>query len=303
MIFKKNRRISVLLAVLILFFSPPAVLFPLVQTESIYTIPDGGVEILLGDGMQLGTEKFNEMKIGVGLGILTDLSMWFHFSYLTHNTANPAKGAIGDGLFRLKYYMGDYARRTLHLVLLASWRIPAGNNAYHSSEWKTATFGNNEMTVGIAGRYDLMPSWFVHSMITYTFRQEHGENFYGGFNLNPTESETYKSLLGLNPFVDGSFLYYSRLRNDYITMTAGISSDKWYPVIPACELRWSTTIARGGVTRYPITPYGIDPLVFSADVRYFFNRRFYAGCYCAVNVLPGNDGTIVLPGFSCGFEF
>ena len=298
-----DKRTGVIIIALVLFLSAARPVLALVLNENVYTIPDGGAELLLGDSLPAGSHIYNSINAGVGLGIFTDFSVWFRFSYLSCDNPNPFEGSAGDGIVHMRYYLGDYAQNRLHMVLFSTLRVPAGNNAYTSDRWKNVSFGNNEISAGTAARYDFLPSWFIHAMFSYTFRQDRVEDFYGGFYLNPLKGETWKSLFGLNPMRNGSFLHYKHLKNDYITMGLGLSTDRLFPFIPACEARWSITTAGESVKRYPVPPFGVDPLVFSVEGRYFFSRRFYAGCYCAANVLSRTDGTVFMPGFSLGLEF
>ena len=256
-------------------------------TETIYTIPESGVELVFHEEYVNVDSFYRKEHIELGFGLVTDLTIWFKFDYLHNGAMEMSQGEVGDLFLKLWYYIGDYCNDMFHMGWFSELRFPTGKNAYTTREWRNLALGNYEITLGLVCQIDLIEKIFMHVNVLYTFRQGRNENFYGGFFLNPVDEETYSKLFGLNPFADDTFLSYERLKNDYITLAVALNTDVIYPFVPYVELYGSFRPFQGSIEtdNIPIEGAGVNAFLIGAGIRYFFLRAVYLGIYAVVNPL------------------
>jgi len=295
---------SAIVTALILFFALFRSVFPFSLTKTVNTVPEQGIEFYLKEEFYDLGGIYRKDRAGLGIGLLKDLTLWFEFQYLTKGFV-PDKSETGDFFLSFWYYLNDYIGGRVHLGLLFDFRIPTGRNAYSSEEWRNLSFGNNELRIGPVMRIDCADSFFVHLNLFYTFRQGENEDFYGGLYINPVNATTYTSVCGLNPFSRDAFLYSERLKNDYITVSCGINTNHAYPFIPFFECHYSYRLYRGTIEteKIPVEGAGIDPLLLSAGVRYFFSRRAYFGAFFVINPLWQENYIKSITGFDFSLLF
>ncbi|HSA14577.1 MAG TPA: hypothetical protein P5346_07525 [Spirochaetota bacterium] len=285
---KRRKRLkSALFAALFLFPLFSTALYSLPLTETVYTIPEGGVELAFHEEYVNVSHFYRKEHIELGFGVLTDFSLWFRFDLLHGEAFEMDRAEIGDLSLKLWYYIGDYFNDVMHIGMLFRFRFPTGKDAYIYPEWRNLCLGNHEITLGPSARFDLDKTVFFHANIFFTFRQARNEDFYGGFYLNPVNEETYVKLFGLNPFAEGTFLSGERLKNDYFTLSLAVNTNVIHPFIPYVELYGAFRPYRGKITAsgIPIEAAGVDSFLISAGLRYFFLRAVYLGIYFVVNPL------------------
>lgn len=305
---KKTERLkSAIVVALFLFLFFSSDLYSLPLTETVYTIPEGGVEIAFREEYPNITHFYRKEHIELGFGVLPNLSLWFKFDFLHSAAFEMDRGEVGDLFFKFWYYIGDYFNDVMHIGMMVRFRFPTGKDAYNYAEWRNLAFGNHEITLGPAARFDLKNMVFFHVNIFYTFRQAENENFYGGFYINPVNADTYVKLFGLNPFSEDTFLSWERLKNDYFTLSLAVNTNKIYPFMPYVELYGSFRPYQGSIEAddIPIECAAYDTFLVSAGVRYFFMRSLYLGIYVVVNPLmdiqPGYIRNIIGVDFSYQF--
>ena len=275
-------------------------------TETIYIIPENEVELSLREQVVDVERYYRRDRIGAGLGILPSVSLWIEFTYCTQDVIPGGKSEIGDLFLTSKFYIGDYWASRLHSCFLLRIRIPTGQSAYSSEEWRNLSLGKNEMTIGPIFQLDFLDPLFIHFNLLYTFREGEGEDFYGGFYLNIFKGETWQKLFGLNPWGEDTFLETGRLINDYISLSIAVNTDIIYPVVPffECYTSFRVSGSAGSLDDLPIEALGINPvLLLSAGARYFFTESVYGGMYCIVNPLWQKDFIKIIYGMELSFQF
>jgi len=296
--------ISAAVMALILFIFPAHLFAALPLTETLYFIPDGEIELFFRGEVHRVNRDFRVEHPGIGIGILPDCTVWFHFMYL-HDDASEWEGEAGDSFLKVLCHAGDYFHDRVHAGVMVRFRFPTGRSAFSSDAWQNLSLGRNEVRAGPVVKFDLPGSFYLHTSLFYTFRQAGGEDFYGGFSFNPAQSETYRRLFGLNPFEDGTFLSRDRLENDFISISICMNTGTIYPFIPFVELYTSRRFYRGEVacSSVPVEGCGIDPLLVCAGSRYFFSRAVYAGAYVIYNPVGESDYTRWVSGLEVSLQF
>lgn len=297
---KKTVTISAVILALISFPLTAEKSSAMPLTESIYTIPEGSIDISFSEEIIRIDNNFRKETYSLGIGALPDLSVWYVFEYL-HNGIGKSENKFGDSFLKIWYYIGDF-KEILHTGFLFQFRIPSGVNAYTEPEWRNVSFGNNELKAGPVFKIDIANILYMHINLFYVFRQSPNENFYGGFYFNPAEKETYTKILGLNPYADGTFLEKARLKNDYIINSVAVNTEFFYPLIPFIEIYFSYRTYKKQNIEYdhmPIEGSGINPLFLSIGGKYFFSEITYLGVYYIHN--PKKEKKFIKDIF--GFDF
>lgn len=254
-------------------------------TETIYSIPEGEIEFSLQDQLYWLNNKYRVDQVGLGFGILPNLSLWFYSQFLNEGIPESTHSSIGDTFIKLMYYIKGTPDDSLHLGFMLKFRIPTGEDTYSLGRWRPVSFGNDEVKAGPVILYSLKNIFNLHLNILYLFREGAHEDFYGGFRLKLGKGETYKKIFGLNPFTEDSFLEKKRLRNDFIIISTAVNTGRLYPLIPYVEFQWSRRISPAGlpVNEPPISPMNKSPVLESVGMRYFFTGTAYAGIYSVLN--------------------
>jgi hypothetical protein len=271
---------------LIFFYSAEKSEASLPLTETIYSLLEDEIEFGLKQEV-IQTEKFYRTDVvGLGFGILANLSAWMRFQYMHDGILKSKKGDVGDFQVKLKYYIGDYMGDSIHAGFLFFFRFPSGRNAYVSQEWRNLALGKNEFRLGPYFQFDLPWSVFLHLNSFFTFREGKSENFYGGFYINIFEKETWVKAFGFNPNKEGTFFNRKRLGNDYFTFSLAVNTDRLLPFVPFAEVYGSVRPGKcdSDTNALRIEAAGVNPvLLLSGGIRYFFSRFTYLGLYGVFN--------------------
>jgi hypothetical protein len=273
-------------------------------TETINTIPEGEVELIFrAEYLKKDISDYRRESYGLGLGILPQLSMWYSLHYIHQEAIKSQKNELGDTFLRIWYYIDDYFNDTLHLGFLTIFRLPTGKNAYEEEEWQNISFGNNELKVGPVFQLDLARVFF-HINTLYVFREGEGEKFYDGIYINPLKKETYQKVFGLNFKSGDTFLEEERLKNDYIIISLAVNTDILYPVIPYFGFYYSSRLSRDANTQnIPIEGAGVNPVLVSLGLRYFFSESLYAGFYSIISLIRESNYVNEIYGFDFSLQF
>ena len=280
---------GVILMTLVLFSGIEKSYASMPLTETIYTLPVGNIELNLSEEFCQVNDFYMRESLNLGVGVFNNFSVWLKMHFLHGGMFSNEKdrNALGDIFLKLWFYIGDYCKDNVHIGIMLKFRFPTGDNAYAEPYWRSLSLGKNEIILGPVMQFDIRQLVFLHLNVFYVFREGEGEDFYGGFYLNPIDEDTYKKLFGFNPFEDGAFMSYKRLRNDYIMLSFAVNTNVIYPVIPYMEFYYSVRLYRGKISTgsIPIEGAGIDPFLISMGLRYFFNRAGYIGLYVIQNPL------------------
>ena len=253
-------------------------------TETIYTIPEDGIEILLHEEIHKINKHYRKDHIGIGFGILPDFSFWFMFDYLHGGVVKLNQSAMGDTFLKLWYYTGDWNNDTIHMGLLLQFRFPTGKNAYNNTKWRNLSLGNNEVKLGLVSQFDILKILYTHFNFFYIFRQGNNEDFYAGFEV----------------LADAK-----KFKNDFLSFSIAFNTDLIYPVIPYAEVYGSFRFYRGKIKAddIPIEGAAIDPILISIGLRYFFSNSIFIGFYSILNPLWTENYTKVVYGLDFGVQF
>lgn len=278
---------SVLTGALIVFFLSSHLHGAMPLTSTIYTIPEGEIEIAAAEEIYRINTGLRRETYKLGMGILPRLSIWYSFQYLHRGLIKSDASALGDSFFKVWYYTGNYFNNSLHLGFQINLRIPTGMSAYAGTKWRNLAFGNNELKIGPVLQLDLPAQLYFHLNLFYVFREGEDEGFYEGFSIDLFEKDTYTDIFGLNFESGDAFLAKNRLKNDYAVVSAALNTDIAYPLIIYTEIYLSRRVYekdKDKIDEISIEGSGVNPVFFSAGLRYFFNESVYAGLYYIVNL-------------------
>jgi hypothetical protein len=307
---KKNLKVKGCAIFLALFFYAgfsPFDAFALPLTETVYSIPEDQLEFSLKEEVHHNGNYYTKEQLSIGMGITPNLSIWFLFDYLhLHNPAAYSQNQIGDVYLKVHSYLGDVLNDTIHFSFLILFRFPTGKDAYSDATWRNLSFGNNEITMGPIVKFDIIEKIFLHFNLFYTFRAAPSEDFYGGFHIDPFSAVTWENVFGLNFMSPKAFLYYERLKNDYMTISLAVNTNAIYPVVPFFETNISFRLYRDPIdtSSIMIKAAGSDPALFlSVGANFFITKEIFIGLYAIFSPIPYQNFTSEIYGFNFSIQF
>lgn len=262
-------------------------LYSLPLTKTCYTLPQDMIDMNFREEF-IYTDSVNRKDIfSFDLGIFRNTSAGVEFSLLNYSAMNTGNNRPGDTMVNFWHYFGDFFNGFVDTGLYVVLRVPTGPDAYSDEQCRNLSFGHNELKIGPVFSFNISDSEIIVLNFNYIFREAEGENLYSGINLNPAESNTYKSLFGLNPFYKGSFLEGKNLKNDYISISGSVITSALYPWIFFAELYYSTGLYRDedSVERINIEGDGVNPFLLSLGLKYFFSGYVFLQVSDTVNLM------------------
>lgn len=253
--------------------------FTLPLTRTCYTLTEEKIDLAFNQEL-VYIDNMNRLDNFVfNLGLPADTSFGFDFSII-HNEYSEAGGGIpGDILFNLWHFTGDYYDGTVSSGLSLVVRIPTGPDAYIDEKVRNLSYGHSELTITPAVSFALSKNENLSINLSYTFREGRGEDIYSGFNLNPFDITTYKSVFGLNPYYEDSFFDGKNLKNDYASISAALMTSRLFPWIFFTEIYYSSGLYNNDVDNETgtlnIEGDGVNPLLVSAGLKFFFSDSFF----------------------------
>jgi len=212
--------ISTIFLVLILFSGE---LLSLPLSRTCYTLSEESLELALSSEFITAEQTRRMDRLSLNAGI-TDTTTTGAEIFLLNAAVYGGEQESGDILLNFWHYTGRYLRERLDTGFQVDIRIPSGPDPEKDPEWQHLSEGKSELKAGAVLSYRLYDREICSLNLSYIFRQGDNEDFYGGFRYNPAESETYKSVLGLNPFSRDSFLSTDRMADDYVTAAISLMS-------------------------------------------------------------------------------
>ncbi len=290
-----KQKVSAIGIALILFLTAVNRADALPLTETIYMVPEYAVEIYLRDEVCQTDRWSRKDSIGLGFGATDEFSLWLNFDILSQSAFRINRADIGDLFIKGKFYIGDFARNQVHLGFLISLRFPLAKNAYANEEWRNLALGKYELKMGPFFRFDVLDVFFIHLNMFYTFREGNAEDFWGGFYLNITKSETWEKVFGLNPKAKNTFLNIDRIKNDYLTFSMAWNTNYFYPFVPYIECNGSVRVTGDYINTgdVPIEAARYNTFLMSAGLRYFFMEALYLGVYTVQNPLRASQHNFI----------
>lgn len=301
----KGRTIYVALFFYLMLFLSEAVSMPL--TDTVYSIPEDQLEFGVREEVHHVNNYYSMEQLSIGLGITPSLSIWFLFDYLhLHNPQPYSENQIGDVYLKIHSYLGDLADDSIHFSFLILFRFPTGKDAYTVSTWRNLSLGNNEITFGPIVKFDIIEKIFLHFNLFYTFRAAPTEDFYGGFHIDPFSAVTWENVFGLNFMSSKAFLYYERLKNDYMTFSFAVNTLALYPFVPFFETNIAFRLYRDAIDTngIMIKAAGADPALFlSVGANFFITKEIYIGIYAVFSPILYQNFTKEIYGLNFSIQF
>jgi hypothetical protein len=289
------------------FLFLPAQAYAVHLTETISFIRNGKVEIAIQEEGHIVESGYTSEKLTFGLAVTPDFALWLSFSWLHyHGVDHPYEdNVLGDATLKAKFFIGDYADDTFHIAFITLFNFPLGPNAYEVERWRNLALGKNEITLGPIFRIDLPEKFYLHLNLFYTLREGDGEVFYSGFDINIFTANAWIKVFGFNPFESDTFFSFTRLKNDYVTLSIAANTDRWYPFIPYVELYGAMKVSCDEPEEgyLPIKASGYTVFLVSFGVKYFFTEEIYLGIFAVINPLWQANFTKAAFGIDASFRF
>jgi len=267
--------------------------YTLPLTRSSYTPPEDKIDMNMKEEFIIIENAARKESFSINMGLPANTSAGFDFSLIHYDLFKKGDSRPGDILVNLWHYTGNFFDDTLGTGLSVVVRIPTGPDAYTDEKCRNLSFGNNELKITPVLSLRATGSEMLVLNLSYIFREGRGENFYGGFNVNPVKPETYKSFFGLNPFYENSFLNSERLKNDYASISAGLITTRLLPFVLFAEVYYSSGVNRKdkSLNELHIEGSGVNPLLLSAGIKFLFSDSSFLQFAETVDILK-NEGFI-----------
>lgn len=270
----------------LILFTPLLTALPL--TKTLYIAPSDVVDFSVSIDYLYTSRQITRERFSLYTGLWSGASLGAHFDVLGYGLIG--RDRPGDTLVELINAVNPLSSGDLRTAFYCSLLIPSGPDAYDTDEYRGAAFGSNEICTGPVMAYGFTGSLTGFFNLFYSFRQGESGGFYSGFRLDPGESETYKSVLGLNPFYKDSFMYYKKLSDDYVSFASAAVYSGAFPLVAFAELRSSVTIKRiGGYHVSDAESSGVNPFMAGFGIKYFIMDSFYIQAYGAASPLTGEN--------------
>ena len=271
----------------LILFAAPARALPL--TRTLYIVPSDVIDFSVSLDYLYTSRQITRERFSAGTGLWTGASLNVRFDLLGNGIIT--RDMPGDSLIEFMAFLDSLSSGDLRSAFCCALVLPTGPDAYSSGDYRGAALGNNEITMGPVLAYGFSNELTAFLNLFYTFRQGEHEGFYNGFSLYPAKSDTYKSVMGLNPFYGDSFLYYKRLADDYVTAALAVVYSSFSPCVLFAELRCSGNISSiGGGEVSAAESSGINLLLAGAGVKYFFMDSLFMQVWGTINPFMNNDG-------------
>ena len=251
--------------------------FSLPLTRTVYTLPEEKIDLAFNQEL-IYIENMNRVdNFAFNLGLPWDTSFGFDFSVIHNDYKEAGSGVPGDILFNLWHFIGDYSHGAVSSGLSIVVRIPTGPDAYVDEKIRNLSYGHSELKFAPVLSFSLNQYENLIFNLSYTFREGRGEDIYSTLKLNPFKSKSYKSLFGLNPYSEDSFLEGEKLKNDYASISAGIITSRLNPWILFSEIYYSSGFHKENIDTESINieGEGVNPLLLSMGVKYYFSGSFF----------------------------
>ncbi len=251
--------------------------FSLPLTRTVYTLPEEKIDLAFNQEL-IYIKNMNRVDNFVfNIGLPMDTSFGFDFSVIHYDYKEAGGGVPGDILFNIWHFIGDYYGGAVSSGLSIVVRIPTGPDAYVDERIRNLSYGHSELKFSPVLFFSLSQYENLSFNLSYTFREGRGEDIYSTLKLNPFNSESYKSVFGLNPYSKDSFLEGEKLKNDYASISMGFITSRLYPWIFFSEIYYSSGFYNKncGAESINIEGDGVNPLLLSMGIKYFFSGSFF----------------------------
>jgi len=277
-------------------------LFSLPLTRTLYLVPGDSLELYAGMDLLFSGETVVRERFTAGAGLWNGASVSAEFDLLQRGASDSS--VPGDSFLDFIFFIDSLSSGMVRTAWSCTLRFPSGPDAYIEDGYRCAAFGNNEIRTGPVAGFEISSCAMVFINCFYTFSQGGSGGFYGGFNLNPSDGETWKSLLGLNPFREGAFLYYENLKNDYLTFSCALIYAGFSPFLLFFEAGYTGGFSRlTGAADNPAIHGVAASLPLCAGLKFFIKESFYVEGYAMMNVLMNDEYLKWQSGFNFNLIF
>lgn len=286
--------------VLILF---PAALSALPLTRTLYLVPPDMLDISIGVDYLFSGKQVVRERFSAGAGLWSGVSLNAEFDAL--DTGIAGFDSPGDTFLEFAASIDRLSPGRLRTAWYCTLRFPTGPDVYKTDDYTGAALGFGEIRTGPAAAFGFSPASMFFINLFYTFRQDKNEDFYAGFRLNPSRTETYKALFGLNPFYKNAFLDYRRMTNDYFTISGAWIYSGFMPLVFFTEVYYSRRFVRSGdaAMSLPVEGGGASPLFVCAGIKYFITGSVFISGYGMFNLMMDEDYRNLQAGIFCNLIF
>ncbi|NLV67191.1 MAG: hypothetical protein GXY14_05890 [Spirochaetes bacterium] len=271
----------------LILFSPVLRALPL--TRTLYIAPPDFIDFSVSVDYLFAARQITRERFAACTGLWNGASIAVSFDVLGMGVIGREKP--GDSSFELIASINPLTSDRVRTAFYCSILLPTGPDAYIREDYRAAAFGRNEISVGPLMAFDFRNDLAGFLNFIYTFREGESGGFYSGFRIDPSESGTYRSLLGLNPFCCDSFMYYKKMSDDYVTLASAAVYSGLFPLVTFLEMRSSLTVAVSGGGDVPdAARSGVNPFIAGAGLKYFIVDSFFAQIYGAINPVRESGG-------------
>lgn len=269
----------------LILFSP--LLWALPLTKTLYIAPPDFIDFALSADYLFGVKQITRERFSACTGLWNGVSIGVSFDVL--GMGGIGREQPGDSSFELIASINRLTSGRVRAAFYCSILLPTGPDAYRIEDYRAAAFGRNEISAGPLLTFDFRDDLAGFLNLIYTFREGESGGFYSGFSIDPSKSGTYRSLFGLNPFCCDSFMYYKKMSDDYITLTAAAIYSGLFPLVPFMEMRSSVTVAAHGGALSAGARSGVNPFIAGAGFKYFIVDSFFLQIYGAYSPVRERD--------------
>jgi hypothetical protein len=266
----------------LILFSNEAFSLPL--TGTCYTVPEDKMDLYFGNKLvsERNVHRVDVLTFNLGLTDVTTLGAeWNNLNY----DLSGDESETGDTLLYLWHYTGRYLYDRLDTGINLTLRIPTGPEPGTDEKWRNLSVGRNELKITQVLSFRLSDMDILNLNVSYILREGRDEDFYGSFKGDLKKAETYKSIFGLNPFYEDSFLSGDRLSDDYMSAAVSLGESRLYPVVIFGEIYHAFTDFQkdGDVAVRGAEGEGGNCTIFSAGCKYFISDSLFCVIYGTVS--------------------
>lgn len=272
----------------LILFSGNAFSLPLSRT--CYTVPVDTIDLYLGEEFLASRDSHRMDVIAFSLGLTGKTAAGAGLSILNYDLSGNNREA-GDVILELWHYTGRYLKEIVDTGISLKVRIPTGPDPGMEEKWKNLSVGRSEIRITPVFSFNVTDAELITFNCSYIFREARGEDFYGGFKWNFTKSETYKSILGLNPFYEDSFMYREKLKDDYVSIACSVIEKRLYPVIFFGEFYHAFNDFKDekDLQSGSAEGEGASLTMLSAGLKYFIRESVYCSVFGIINPFYTDD--------------
>jgi len=281
------KRSSSLIIGLLLFIYEYAYGLPL--TKTCYTLPQESMELYLAEELTNAYSLYRRDIIDLNVGITNNTSFGVVFAMLNEGFALN-NSETGDLFFGIWHYIGRYAWDRVDAGIKITFRLPTGPDPHGDYKWAGLSSGREELILTPVFDFLISSSELISINLNYIFREENSDGLYNSLRFNLKNKQTYKSIFGLNPFYEGSFLNRKSLANDYIKIGGAFLERRFSPILLFAEISYAFTDFKRDNEISLLEGESGDSMTVSMGLKYIARENLFFQLYGGSNPLYRGNG-------------